>query len=995
MFLLPIDLRSQEKSVTLFTEEDGLANNDVRDVTKDEQGYLWIATGNGLSKFDGAKFINFNKESGLPGNMVWAVAHDQMNRIYVGCYKSGLAVIENDKVVKVLHLNGKPNNKIRKLFYSSQHHLLLAGTDFGLYALKDTTFYLLSYPNGPDAQSSILAMTECKGTIYFTDFTNDPLHGSGGLFKVEINDEDISKSKTTSVIRGDCGFGCTASDNAVYFSLRFQVFKYNPETDKIVEIIKTDQQYIAWSMAFMKSKKVILGGIREDICFSGIKVVDAETKQVSKYPFIVAETSVNAISVDQDENLTWFCTDNGLYCLKESPFIVYNKVDSTNILDVKVIADSLYVMTENHVWQIRNGQWVMIYNAKQLDRAILDRYVAYCRNGRITDEQNSGHNLNPKNLGFNIDGNQTFVVTYSGAVSFPDMKTYYPSNRINFVTRGDGKVIWIPNYNDMLYYKDIKSSQKPVPFPIQGRPVKDILKIIKSGDTIYFASYFNGLYAMVGDHIYYLNPTNSKLDNLLTGMDLDSKKEIWCTSKDGNLFHVGFKDSLTVLQTFNKHNTKIVGSTYKWLAFNKKHLYVGTNKGLNRINVSELQRKTIDSVHFFNQYNGYENISADSPVTDSEGNVYVFNLRKVIRIADQQIPSFHRKIIYSHISADNVIWDIKYLNNNILPTNTKNIKIVFGVVRLPVSKNIIYKYRINESEWNEGNELFLQSLQPGEYHITCEADDLETSEVYSDSLVFSIEKPIWLKGWFILLVIMALIAVIYVIIHIRFVRLSRRKEEKAKLNNEIAELHIQSLQSQMNPHFIFNSLNSIQHFVLSNKVTEAADYLSTLSRLIRINLEHISSEVISFADEITFLNLFINIEKLRFKEALEFTVTCSIGGKDQVFLPPMLLQPLIENSIKYRSKSAKQVSIIRIDFCMDRNLLVATVTDNGIGRDRSNSEHQLTHKSMSLDLIRERLTLLNRKNGTQNFRILITDLFEDGKPAGTKVQIFVPQLNQL
>ncbi len=85
--LLPLFLWSQEKPIVLYTEEDGLADNDVYDVAKDELGYLWIGTNNGLSKFDGDKFINYHTTDGLPGNMVWALAHDERNRIYAACYK--------------------------------------------------------------------------------------------------------------------------------------------------------------------------------------------------------------------------------------------------------------------------------------------------------------------------------------------------------------------------------------------------------------------------------------------------------------------------------------------------------------------------------------------------------------------------------------------------------------------------------------------------------------------------------------------------------------------------------------------------------------------------------------------------------------------------------------------------------------------------------------------------------------------------------------------
>jgi hypothetical protein len=895
-----------------------------------------------------------------------------------------------------LHLNGKPDNHIRKLLYSRQHQLLFCGTDFGLYVLKDTTFYLLSYPNGPDAQSSILSIVESKGAVYFTDFTSVDQAANGGFFKLDINENDLPKSKVTEIIRGEVGFGCTATDSAIYFSLRCQIFKYQPQISEHLTLIKTDSLYIAWSMATFGPNKIALGGIREDMYLSGIKVLNTNNDEISNSPFVASETSVNNIIDEPTEKITWFCTNSGLYGFKATPFETYNSIDATNILDISIIEDKVYVLTESHIWMITEGQWKMLYTNDQLERIILDKYSEYSRAVGIPNRRKYIYEKKLKSQNFCTDGNQTYLVTLLGTISFPDLKTCLTVSSGQFITKSDGSAYWVPAYYDLQYSPSIKTSPVFTRFePYKGKPIKDILKISAIGDTLYFASFYNGLYAMVDDQVHYLNSSNSKLDNLLSGMEITDNNEIWCTSKDGNLFHVGFKDSLRVLQTFNHKNSKIIGDNYKWLKFSETHLYIGTNKGLNKIPVDQLKNGTIDSVYFFNQFNGYGTISAESPQRDSQGNIYVFNHNKVIKIADQEVQIPQRRIVFSGISIDNSPVQINLLNNNNLQNETKNIRINFLVSKLPSSKNVKYRYRINGSEWNDGKEIFLQSLKSGSYTISCEARDIETSTVYSESLSFRIDKPFWLRGWFLFLSVLTIIVLIYLIIHLRFVRLARRKEEKGRLTREIAELHIQSLQSQMNPHFVFNSLNSVQNFILSNKIPEAANYLSALGKLIRINLEHVSAETITLTDEIVFLEQFINIEKLRFKQALDVTLTCSIANIDQVFLPPMLIQPLVENSIKYGTRSGKQVRSIRIEFGMNNGLLVAAVTDNGIGRNRSLEEHDPGHKSVGLNLIKERLDLLNKKNNTTGFQIVITDLFQDGIPIGTKVQVTAPQLDRI
>jgi ligand-binding sensor domain-containing protein len=154
----------QQKPFTLFTEDDGLANNGVRSITKDREGILWLGTENGLSKYDGQKFINIRKSDGLPGNRVWAVESDQKGKIYAACYNSGLAVIENSKVSRVIHLKSKFHDSFRQLYYSVNFQMLFVGTDFGIYVLKDST--LSEIPLKKDSKKKFVILRNCLNFIF-------------------------------------------------------------------------------------------------------------------------------------------------------------------------------------------------------------------------------------------------------------------------------------------------------------------------------------------------------------------------------------------------------------------------------------------------------------------------------------------------------------------------------------------------------------------------------------------------------------------------------------------------------------------------------------------------------------------------------------------------------------------------------------------------------------------------------------------------------------
>jgi LytS/YehU family sensor histidine kinase len=293
---------------------------------------------------------------------------------------------------------------------------------------------------------------------------------------------------------------------------------------------------------------------------------------------------------------------------------------------------------------------------------------------------------------------------------------------------------------------------------------------------------------------------------------------------------------------------------------------------------------------------------------------------------------------------------------------------------------------VNTSNWNEGSNISLQSLKSGKYTIDIEADDLESHSIYRDQISFKIALPLWQEWWFLLLAIITIGLISYLIIRWRIRTYTIQQEEKNKLIRTNSELQIQSLQVQMNPHFIFNSLNSIQNFILSSKIEDAILYLGYLGTIIRMNLENVSKEFIHINDEILFLKKYIAIETMRFKEKLDIRLTSTVTDQS-ILIPPMLVQPIIENAIKHGVRHLNHTGIIHVDFAIENDLLHVTIEDNGVGRKQAALNVDKNHKSLGLALIKKRVKLLNEKNQSHDFSLSIEDLQDNGQPSGTKVSI--------
>jgi len=975
-------LLAQTKPSITFTEEDGLAGNIVRDVIRDKDGILWIGTDFGLSKYDGANFKNVYKNDGLPSNKVWALATDESNTIYVGCYLGGLAIYKNDSITKILYTSDKFKNSFRLLHYSKYYKKLLVGTDYGLFILQDTSLIPVDYQKDSTSKSSILSISESKSKIFFT------VHGgsANGLYELSVDKNNPAKSRTNFLTEKG-RFANTIMNDTLYYAEYNGIFKAPlNNVQKQYPPSRIDTNFLIWNMKPYNDNELLIGGLDDGRFIGNFCIFNTATNTLSYNPYDIKANTVLNIYNDSVSNTHWLCADNGLTCLFDSP-IEYNNFDNIgNIIDIGFVGDSLLVLTEDYLYYYYENTLIPIIAEQQISNKIILEYDNYSKRFK-TDfiklfDTSSGCSF----AYFTKDGDKLFINTAKGAISVPDLKTYYPFFIGTFKTFNSKSAYSNIKYHPLRYYPSIKDSLGYINPTSEKGKVTDIFKIIESNDILYFASSFSGISAIKDGNVFYLDENNSVIDNNLTDIEKDNNGNIWCTSISGNVFNIEFNDSLIIKNVLNPSNSGIIGNTCKWLIFNDDYLYVGTNKGLNVISTKKLYSKNPMFEHFFNKYNGYEFISAKSPVKDRYGNIYVHTTEKLVKI-DAQIGSCPDvQITFKDVVVNNDNIGIEKINDAELPFSTKKISFKFIATKYPASKNIIYNYRVNNGEWIFGNQINLQSLRSGRYQIVMDVFDKETNHHYSKTISFEINNPFWITWWFLLLSSLILGVVVFLIVKIRISNLKKIHDERTKLIIQNSELKLRSLQLQMNPHFIFNALNSIQGFILTKSTESAMLYLGNLSGIIRTNLENASEEYIHLTDEINFLKKYVELEKIRFKEKLHVSFYDRVGDRN-ILLPPMLIQPIIENSIKHGILNLKSNGKIKIDFSMDSESLLISVEDNGVGREFTKNRNNNNHNSFGLSIIKQRLELLNEKNHTDVHKMNTIDLYNNGVPTGTKVII--------
>ncbi|WP_165806377.1 sensor histidine kinase [Chitinophaga parva] len=309
-----------------------------------------------------------------------------------------------------------------------------------------------------------------------------------------------------------------------------------------------------------------------------------------------------------------------------------------------------------------------------------------------------------------------------------------------------------------------------------------------------------------------------------------------------------------------------------------------------------------------------------------------------------------------------------------------------------------YKLEGLDEDWTLNNlstTARYTNLSPGFYTFKVKA--LNTAGTFSDHITILriyVKPAFWQTWWFKVLCAIAILVAIFSFMRFRIRRVQREARRRAEFQQQISQLEMKALRAQMNPHFIFNALNSIQIFMMKNQPELALAYLGRFARLIRDVLDHSQLNTLPLSKELKMLENYMELEKLRFADQFSYNITISPELElDFIEIPSMILQPFVENAIWHGLLHKKAQGTLHITFEQKGERLLCIIKDDGIGRDRSaaiKQQNGQTHHSRGLQITRDRLSLYNsRFDMDASFEIidLKTTL---GEPLGTQVNIWIP-----
>jgi anti-sigma regulatory factor (Ser/Thr protein kinase) len=333
-------------------------------------------------------------------------------------------------------------------------------------------------------------------------------------------------------------------------------------------------------------------------------------------------------------------------------------------------------------------------------------------------------------------------------------------------------------------------------------------------------------------------------------------------------------------------------------------------------------------------------------------------------------------------------------NKIYLDNDANNIRIEYLSIHFKSRGNVKYRYKLEglDREWIYTTDLIASYpfLPSGDYVFIVEAAN--ESGIWSKKtarISIHVNSAYWAKWWFYTIISFFILGGLFALYRIRF----RTRAQKEKIQREMNQYRQMALTRQMNPHFIFNSLNAIQLYILQNDTRLSNKFLTKFSKLIRLILENSQTTLISLEKELLTLNLYLELESLRFKEKMEYAIDIqdeidTLGVK----IPPMIIQPFVENAIWHglMNKNDQTTGQLGIIFSLEDENIICRIEDNGVGRAKAkeiNTEKNNTHKSMGTTITQDRIELINSIYKT-NISVEYIDLFDDKQESkGTVVKI--------
>ncbi len=936
-----------------INDEKGLPSNEVYTVRQDNFGYMWIGCNAGLYKYDGFRFLQFKN------------IHQN------GVAISGLKITNENEVFC--------QNFYGQLFFTRQDSLMLCAdvkeqiNTHPEYTVDSNNTLWIGLPKGIQIRTK-----EGNTSVVFKELSISEIELSarGEILLVDINRGLLMLQLETD---GTYKYRVLADKDKILRNSRSNIKVYNGKTFLLCSSNSTNVHYLA------------------EISDDSLKVF----KRIEKNS--LAEFIYNFALLD---GKYWLATSNGVYCLDANGAVTSHIFIGEKITDIyrdkehaiwfPSLQNGIHVMPSEEL-MLLNGTHPMIKDdnftsiIRYTEGSILIgtytgdiyRFSPLTREVEVLPKNNRAVYRNVTSI---IPYDAQTIITSRGGISIINTVTNSEKKSSSVYVRdmtlkGDS-VIYVST-NGISYISDIKNKITT------GSPTKPALLCKNPGKMICYDTAEKKLWVALNEGLALINDGKPK-------QYLIDSQEVFCSALycDHNGLWVGtisdgvynIKNEEVILHLTQENG--LVGNNIKCITSVSDTVYIATDECIYIYYP--------DKTHRHINYADGINTKEVSAIEVCNPFIYLCTVRGLFYIP---VTSVGINNIRPKIKITSVICDGNNRTNDsviLLKYNNKDIVVNFSSVLLRSRGRFRYLYRIAglENNWTaqDGaiNSVRLNHLPAGKFVFEVKSvnEDGIPSENTARAII-EVAEPIWQQWWFYTLITLLASTVVA----LAFIQRIRNLKKKSEILNQITSSQLTALKAQMNPHFMYNTLNSIQDLVLQKDIKSTNYYLSRYSSLMRKILDTSEHNEIELIEEVEILNLYLELEQLRFGNDFKYHITLSDEIEPHnIYVPSMIIQPFVENAIKHGLLHKKGNKTVSINFILADQKLICTITDNGVGREKSaaiKKRSPLRHQSFATKATEKRLTLINLNRRTK-ITLSIIDLFENNLPSGTEVRVEIP-----
>ena len=960
-----------------YNTNHGLPSPEVHYCIQDSAGFMWFATDNGLSRFDGVRFKNYSLQQGLNDPVVFDLQLDSLGRLWMSTLSGNLYYLENDSIYPFIY-----NDLIQK--YKSTN-------SYGYFSIDPGNQFIVSFPGigilrfKPNGSHELINRSghnyenflfQSAGRWYSgytrkmqtekSSHTSSPARTDILLLSLITDDSNVVLPDTLH--RGTRSFVVTLAEELPGGELLFQL------SDTLYEINNGRIQ----SRRAMKNgraiQKTILpcrdGSILIGDTYDGLfKYADWEDVKQQRAAKWLPGKAISSVFLDRDgglwvstlENGVFYCPDLNLKIYDQSTGLPDNNISAlcigekgelfvglrkgkvfklntrqeniTILPDLSkkyIVFDMVYFNEDGSLWlscpqnyYLSNNTWHSVYDPKRGKITAIGK--------RISLQQKTGHLWGGSHSQFTqIDARKKAVTLKSDSLNL--------KGRTFAVYETTGGRVWIGRTEGLLEFRD-NELHKPSPFFQQFNTRVDDLAELSDG-TLVIATKGNGVLLWKDSLLQQFSLEEGMTSDMPENLFVDDKDRIWAGTLTGlNLLQKNQLGNWEVSNYTIAHG--LPSNVITDVRTQGNEVWVATDNGLANFTLDNLVRS-----------------ASIAPIITS---AYADN--RAMKLDGKDQLSF---------------WE-------------NNVSIHFVTLNYKLLGKILYRFRVDNGQWQTTTNTTVNfpSLPPGIRRFEVQSKNEDGIWSKSASLSFYIAPPWWETWW---AISGATLGIALLILGYYKYRTDQLKKE-LRVQKHLTELERQTLRSQMNPHFIFNSLNAIQGYIATGDKREANRYLSRFAKLIRSALQHSRMTKVPLADDISSLKRYLELEQLRFgdKFGYEIKIDEKINAED-IEIPPLLVQPFVENAIIHGIANKEGKGFVSLNYSLDEHSLIVTITDNGIGIEASKklkSNVVSAHKSIGMTVTSRRLEMLS-VNGDGK-RINIEELKdENGTVTGTQVTVNIP-----